>query len=70
MAPLALSGAARLAVLYGPLLLVGAVAGALFALSHRPGLSPPARRLCSALWVVTLLAGAPLWLLFAATVGW
>ncbi len=69
MPPLALSGAARLAVLYGPLILVGFAAGALFALSHRPGLSPHARRACSVLWVLTLLAGAPLWLLFAATVG-
>ena len=70
MAPLALSGAARLAALDGPLVLVGAAAGALFALSHRTGLSPRARRACSVLWVVTLLAGAPLWLLFAATLGW
>ncbi len=70
IAPLALSAAAGLAIRYGPLVLVGFAAGALWALSHRPGLSPRARRLCSVLWVVTLLAGAPLWLLFAATVGW
>ena len=65
-----MTGAARLAVLYGPLVLVGFSAGALWALSHRPGLSPRARRVYSVLWIVTLLAGAPLWLLFAATVGW
>ena len=70
MPPLALSGAARLLALYGPLILVGFAAGALWALSQRPGLSPGARRVCSVLWVVTLLAGAPLWLFFAATVGW
>ena len=69
MAPLALSAAARLAAFWGPLFLVGLLAGALFALSHRPGLSPGARRICSVLWVVALLAGAPLWLLFAATIG-
>ncbi|HZY06028.1 MAG TPA: hypothetical protein VFF02_21265 [Anaeromyxobacteraceae bacterium] len=70
MAPLALSAAARVALRYGPLVLVGFAAGALWALSHRPGLSPRTRRACRVLWVVTLLAGAPLWLFFAATVGW
>ena len=65
-----MTGAARLAVLYGPLVLVGFSAGALWALSHRPGLSPRTRRICSVLWIVTLLAGAPLWLLIAATLGW
>ena len=69
MAPLALSAAVRLAARYGPLVLVGFAAGGLWALSHRPGLSPRARRICAVLWVVTLLAGAPLWLFFAATVG-
>ncbi|HEY6105440.1 MAG TPA: hypothetical protein VIV59_05635 [Anaeromyxobacteraceae bacterium] len=64
-----MSGPARLAILYGPLLLVGFAAGTLWALSHRPGLPPRTRRICSVLWIVTLLAGAPLWLLFAATVG-
>ncbi len=65
-----MTGAARLAVLYGPLILVGFSAGALWSLSHRPGLSPRARRICSVLWIVTLLAGAPLWLLIAVTLGW
>ncbi len=65
-----MTGAARLVVLYGPLVLLGFSAGALWALSHRPGLSPRARRVFLVLWIVTLLAGAPLWLLFAATVGW
>ena len=69
MALLAASGAARLALLYGPLLLLGFAAGTLWALSHRPGLPARSRRICSVLWIVTLLAGAPLWLLFAATVG-
>jgi hypothetical protein len=64
------TGGARLAVVYGPLVLVGFLAGALWALSHRPSLSPRARRICSVLWIVTLLAGAPLWLLVAATLRW
>ncbi len=69
MALLAASGLARLALLYGPLLVLGFAAGTLWALSHRPGIPPRARRIYAALWIVTLLAGAPLWLLFAATVG-
>ncbi len=64
-----MSGPARLALHYGPLVLLGFAAGALWALSRRPGLTPGARRVYSVLWIVTLLAGAPLWLFFAATVG-
>lgn len=65
-----MTGAARLAILYGPLVVVGFAAGALWALSQRPGLPPRVRRICSVLWIATLLVGAPLWLLMAATFGW
>ena len=58
-----------LAFFLGPLLVVGLVAGALFALSLRPGLDGRTRRAYTVLWIVTLLLGAPAWLFFAATVG-
>ncbi len=60
-------GPAHLAAGFAPLLLLGFVAGALFALARRPGLPPARRRLHGALWVVALLVGAPLWLFLAAT---
>ncbi len=53
-------------VLYGPLLLLGLTAGAIRALALRPGVPPPRRRALQALWVLLLLAGAPLWLVLAA----
>jgi hypothetical protein len=62
-------GAGRLALFLGPFLLLGATAGVLFGLSLRPGLDRRRRRLFGALWVLALLAGGPLWLLLAATLG-
>lgn len=57
---------ASLALLLGPLLLLGFAAGALRALARRPGLAPGRRRALQAGWVLLLLAGAPVWLLLAA----
>lgn len=58
-----------LVLLLGPLLLVGFAAGALRALSLRPGTPPLRRRALTAAWVLLLLAGGPLWLFLAATLG-
>ncbi len=55
-----------LALLLGPLALLGFAAGALRALSLRPGLEGPRRRALTAGWVLLLLVGGPLWLLAAA----
>lgn len=56
----------RLAALLGPLLALGFAAGALRALALRPDVAPRRRRALQALWVLLLLAGAPLWLVLAA----
>ena len=53
-------------LLYGPLLLVGGLAGAVRALSQRPGLPDRRRRGLQAAWVLLLLVGVPLWLFLAA----
>jgi hypothetical protein len=53
-------------LLAGPLLLIGAAAGALRALGHRPGFAPRRRRVLQAGWIVLLLVGVPLWLVLAA----
>ena len=55
----------RLALLVAPLFLIGAGAGALggLALRRAPG---PTRRRLTAGWILTLLCGAPLWLIAAA----
>ena len=55
-----------LAVLLGPLFLLGLGAGALRALAQRPELTTRRRRALLATWVLLLLVGAPLWLLLAA----
>ena len=56
-----------MALLLGvPLLLLGAVAGALRALSLLPALAPRRRRALQAGWVLLLLVGVPLWLVLAA----
>lgn len=55
-----------LALLLGPLLVLGFVAGAVRALSLRPDLPARRRRALQATWVLLLLAGAPLWLMLAA----
>jgi hypothetical protein len=60
------SSPGSLLVLLLPLLLIGFAAGAVRALSLRADLAPGRRRTLQALWVVLLLAGAPLWLFLAA----
>ncbi len=55
--------------LWGPLLVLGGVAGLLHALA-RASPDPRTRRLYDALWIAVLLAGAPLWLFVAAALGW
>jgi hypothetical protein len=56
----------QLAILLGPLLVLGFGAGALRALAQRPGIPHRRRRALSAAWVLLLLCGAPLWLFLAA----
>ncbi len=57
----------RAALLLGvPLLVLGAVSGALRVLARQPALSPRRRRALQAAWVLLLLAGVPLWLVLAA----
>jgi hypothetical protein len=56
-------------LLFGPLAFVGFAAGILRVLAHRPGTPERRRRLLGALWVATLLVGAPLWLFLAVTLG-
>jgi hypothetical protein len=53
-------------LLLGPLALLGFAAGALRAVSLRPGLAASRRRALTASWVLLLLAGAPAWLFLAA----
>ena len=57
---------AGLALLFGPLLLLGFAAGVLRALARRPDLAPRRRRALQAGWVLLLLVGGPLWLVLAA----
>lgn len=59
----------QLVVLLVPLLLIGFAAGAIRALSLRPDAPPARRRLLTAVWVLLLLAGGPLWLFLSATLG-
>ncbi len=60
---------AHLLRLYLPLLLIGAAAGLVQALG-RSSSSPRRRRLCQIVWILMLLAGAPMWLFAAAALGW
>ena len=60
---------ATLLAYLGPLLPIGFAAGALRALSQRPGLEPRRRRVLGISWVLLLLVGVPLWLFPAATLG-
>ncbi len=62
----------RAALLLGvPLLVLGAVSGALRVLAQGAGQSPRRRRALQAAWVLVLLAGVPLWLVLAAALrGW
>jgi hypothetical protein len=55
--------------LYLPLFLIGAGAGLLHLLGRRSA-EPRRRRLFDILWILLLLAGAPLWLFVAAALGW
>lgn len=59
----------NLALLLGPLLVLGFVAGAIRALARRPGLAPSRRRMLEIGWVLLLLLGAPVWLVFAVVLG-
>lgn len=56
----------QLLLLLAPVLLLGFAAGALRALTLRPGLDPRRRRALQAAWIALLLAGVPLWLVLAA----
>jgi hypothetical protein len=59
----------QLLLFLGPLFLVGFGAGGLRALALRPRTSPRRRRALTATWIALLLAGGPLWLFLAATLG-
>ena len=55
--------------IYLPLLLLGAAAGLVQALGRRAA-TARRRRLYQISWILMILAGAPLWLLVAAALGW
>jgi hypothetical protein len=55
--------------LYLPLLALGGLAGLLQALGRRSP-DPRRRRLFDAAWIALLLAGAPLYMVVAAALGW
>ena len=55
--------------LYLPLLLIGATAGLVHLLGRR-SVDRRRRRLCDIVWILILLAGAPVWLFIAAALGW
>jgi hypothetical protein len=59
----------QLLAFYGPLLLIGLVAGGLRALGQRPSISGSARRGYGIGWVLLLLVGTPVWFFLAATLG-
>ena len=59
----------RVALLLGPLLVLGFVAGVIRALAQRPGLAPPRRRMLGIAWVLLLMLGAPIWLVLAVVIG-
>ncbi len=59
----------KVALLLGPLLVLGFVAGVVRALAQRPGVSPAGRRRLEIAWVLLLLLGAPVWLVFAVVIG-
>ena len=65
-----MSSPASLLLVLAPLLVLGFAAGALRALAARPDLPPRRRRALQAAWVLTLLVGAPVWLLLAAALRW
>ena len=55
--------------LYLPLFLIGVAAGLVHLLGRRSR-DPKRRRLLDIVWILILLAGAPLWLFLAAALGW
>ncbi len=59
----------RVALLLGPLLVLGFVAGVIRAFAQRPGLAPPTRRVLGIAWVLLLMLGAPIWLVLAVVIG-
>ncbi|HEX9052465.1 MAG TPA: hypothetical protein VF841_18205 [Anaeromyxobacter sp.] len=59
----------RVALLLGPLLAIGFLAGVVRALAQRPGVSPDRRRRLEIVWVLMLLVGAPIWLVLAVVIG-
>jgi hypothetical protein len=59
----------QLLAFYGPLLLIGLIAGGLRALGQRPGIPASARRSYGIGWVLLLLVGTPVWFFLAATLG-
>lgn len=66
MTPSPLLHAARI---YGPLLVLGAFAGAVQASSRR-ATTPRGRRGLQIAWMLMVLVGAPVWLFVAAALGW
>ncbi len=59
----------RAVLAYLPLLLLGAAAGLVQAVGRRAA-TPRRRRAFQIGWILIILAGAPLWLLVAAALGW
>jgi len=55
--------------LYLPLFLIGTAAGVVHLVGRRSR-DPLRRRLFDIVWILILLAGAPLWLFLAAAMGW
>ena len=55
--------------IYLPLLLLGAAAGLVHSVGRRAA-TPQRRRLYQIVWILTLLVGAPVWLLVATVLGW
>ncbi len=55
--------------LYLPLFLLGIAAGFVHLVGRRSR-EPRRRRLLDIVWILILLAGAPLWLFVAAALGW
>ncbi len=59
----------NLALLLGPLLVIGFLAGVVRALANRPGVPDVRRKRLEAVWILMLFVGAPIWLVFAVVIG-
>ncbi len=59
----------RVALLLGPLLVIGFVAGVVRAVAQRPGVPASRRRTLEVVWVLILLVAAPVWLVLAVVIG-